>query len=156
MLTSLNRLIGTPAVWQDRRVGLVENAEADWKSGTLGGVLVRKGLGGARWVPGEEILLAGERCIVLHAKPGRLPPSRSQGFGHAFLSTGESAGEVTDVFLLGDSLRIAALEISPGPFYRLMGRCAYAAEYRLAAGGVMVPQLLTWAQLMSRLKEECT
>lgn len=156
MLTSLNRLIGTPAVWQDRQVGLVESAVADGESGMLHGLLVRKGLGCARWSPREEIVLAGEHCVVLAAAPGRMPELQPRGFGRAFLTAGQCAGTVTDAVLQGETLRIAALEISPGPVYRLLGRCVYAREYRLAADGVMVPALLTWSQLMSRLKEECT
>ena len=155
MLTSLNRLIGTPAVWQDRQVGLVESAVADIQKGTLGGMLVRKGLGGARWSCGEDVLLAGERCVVLNAAPGRLPELQPRSFDHAFLPTGEYAGKVTDALLYGETLRIAALEISPGPFYRLLGRCLYASDYRVASEGVRVPMLLTWSQLMNRLKEEC-
>ncbi|MEG1776078.1 MAG: hypothetical protein RR367_06205, partial [Clostridia bacterium] len=68
-------------------------------------------------------------------------------------------GEVTDVLLHGDTLRLAALEVSSGPLYRLMGRHAYAADFRVLsqgrrAGEVIVPQLMTWAELERRMGEE--
>ena len=155
MLTSLNRLIGMPVVWQDRQVGLVEYAAADAENSCLGGLLMRKGIGGARWSPREDILLAGEHCVMLRARPGRMPEKAFPSFDRAFLFTGECVGDVTDAFIQGETLRILALEISPGPIYRLLGRCAYAPGYRMAAGGVRVPLLLDWRQFTNWLKEEC-
>ena len=141
MLTSLNRMVGLPVVWQDRQLGYVERAIPDAHARRLSGVVVRKGIGAAKWVSSDGIAVVGSRCL-----------------GRAFLTTGECVGEVTDMILHGDSLRLEALELSPGPVYRLLGKRAYAAQYRVGGGSregeVVVPRLLTWAQLKRTLGEE--
>lgn len=156
MLTSLNRLMGMPVVWRDRQVGLVERAAADAARQRLCGLVVRRGIGSARWVPCEDILLLGESCVVLRARPVRLPEELPEAFGRVFLTTGESAGEVTDAVLHREQRRILALEVSPGPLYRLAGRCVYAPGYHVQPGRVIVSRLLDWTQLLSQLGEEET
>ena len=44
MLTSLNRMVGLPVVWQDRQLGYVERAVPDARARRLSGVVVRKGI----------------------------------------------------------------------------------------------------------------
>ena len=154
MLTSLERLIGMPAVWQNRHMGLVERAVPDATQGRLAGLIVRRGIGGARWAENADILLLGENCIVLSQKPGRLPQTLPASFGKVCHPNGESAGMVTDVLVESAQRRILALEISPGPLYRLVGLCAYAPEYHASPGQVTVSALLPWTQLMSQLGEE--
>ena len=61
--------------------------------------------------------------------------------------------------IAGATLRLVALEVSGGPIYRLLGRRGYAADYRVRgaegkAGEVVVPKLLTWAELERLLGEE--
>lgn len=156
MLTSLNRLTGLPVVWRDRQIGYVERAVADVQGMCLHGVMVRKGIGSARWSPGDSIALAGRQSVVLSRPPVRMPDAEPDVIRRAVLTTGRFAGEVSDVFIHADTLRIAALEVSQGPVYRLMGRCAYAPDgclSRQEAGMVVVPQLLSWAQLLTQLGE---
>ena len=158
MLTSLNRMVGLPVIWQDRQMGYVERAVPDARVRRLSGVVVRRGIGGAKWVAAEAIALVGSRCVLVRQKPAAMPDDRPESPERAFLTTGECAGEVTDIILRSDTLHLKALELSPGPLYRLLGRCAYAPEYRAGggarAGEVVVPRLLTWAQLKRTLGEE--
>lgn len=158
MLTSLNRMVGLPVVWQDRQLGYVERAVADAHARRLSGVVVRKGIGAAKWVCSDGIAVVGSRCVLVREKPGAVPDGQPGQLGRAFLTTGECVGEVTDVILDGDTLRLEALELSQGPVYRLLGRRAYASQYRVdggaRAGEVVVPRLLTWAQLRRTLGEE--
>lgn len=158
MLTSLKRMVGLPVVWQDKQLGYVERAIPNALSKRLSGVVVRKGIGAAKWAAADDILLVGAQCVLLGRKPSRMPESETNALGRAFLTSGESAGEVTDVVIQSDTFRVAALELSPGPVYRLMGMRSYAAEYRVEQaarqGEVVVPQLLTWAQLRRKLGEE--
>ena len=51
MLTSLNRIAGMPVIWQDRQIGCVERAIADASARRLRGLVIRKGIGLARWLP---------------------------------------------------------------------------------------------------------
>ena len=157
MLTSLNRMTGLPVVWQERQLGHVERAVADLNSMYLDGVVVRRGIGSARWAPRAGIVLIGQNSVILSQPPVRLP-TRQIVEKHRTLSTGGgSAGMVSDVILSGDTLRIAALEISQGPIYRLMGRCVYApCEWANNSGEqrqVVLPPLLSWMQLLSRFGE---
>lgn len=158
MLTSLGRMTGMPVVWQDRQIGLVERAVPDARRARLDGVIVRKGIGVAHWATADDILLVGERCVMLRRRPARLPEKLMGEMRRAFLTTGECAGEVTDVLLRGDTLDIPALEICQGPLYRLMGHRAYAGRFYPSDHGeeneVIIPTLLTWTQLLRQLGEE--
>ncbi len=158
MLTSLARMTGMPVVWQDRQIGSVERAVPDAYHARLSGIVLRKGIGVARWATSDDILLVGERCVMLNHKPERMPEKLEGEMRRAFLTTGECVGEVTDALLLGDTLDIPALEICQGPIYRLMGRRAYAARFHPSEHGepgeVVIPELLTWTQLLRQLGEE--
>ena len=154
MLTSFNRMTGQPVVWCDRQIGYVERAVADVRAMCLEGVVVRKGFCSAKWVPRDGVLLAGERCVVLNAAPRRMPKAEQMQVRRAILTTGGLAGDVSDVILEGDTLRIAALEVAQGPLAWLTGRRVYAAEWRLCARDeVIVPSLLSWKQLLTLLGE---
>ena len=158
MLTSLNALVGLPAVWQNQQVGWIERAVADVEGRRLGGLVVRKGMGSARWADGNEVLCIGENCVLLGSKPARLPKVPPQKDRRTFLTTGEAAGVVTDVFFRGEPLALAALEVCRGPLQRLMGYRAYAADFCIRPGKVqdevVAAQLLSWTQLLSHLGEE--
>lgn len=157
MLASLNALVGRAVIWQDQKLGLVERAVPDVPGRGLDGLVIRRGLSVARWIANEDILLLGENCIVVRRKPQRMPEKKNAIPGRVFLTSGECAGEVTDVFVETDTLRLAALEVCQGPFYRLMGRRAYAAQFHMNAGGeegdVTAPALLSWTQLKTQLEE---
>lgn len=159
MLTSLNRLIGMPVVWEDRRLGYVERGVTDAAARCLRGVVIRRGIGAAKWIPSRAMKLVGLRCILLRSGPQPMPEDQKSMPGQVCLTTGERLGQVTDGLLNGSTFRMLALEVSPGPLYRLMGKCAYAAEYRVIqagarAGEVVVPGLQTWAEVQRSMGEE--
>lgn len=159
MLTSLNRLTGMPVIWQDKTVGVVERGVPDPGARRLQGLVIRKGFQRARWVPAEKVKLLGRQCVLIGAKPENLPEEAGWKLGEAYLTTGERAGQVCDALLGGASLRLVALEISPGPLYALLGRSAYADRYRMTrqgehGGQAMVAGLFTWAEMKERLGKE--
>ena len=78
MLTSLNRMVGLPVVWQDRQLGYVERAVPDARARRLSGVVVRKGIGAAKWVSSDGIAVVGSRCVLIRQKPGAVPDSRTR------------------------------------------------------------------------------
>lgn len=158
MLTSINRMIGLPVVWQDRQLGQVERAVPDLRNGWLDGMVVRKGIGAARWISRDAVLLAGESCVILNRKPVRMPEQGEEPVGRVFLTTGECVGGVTDAVLDGHTLRIAALEVCQGPLDLFRGRRYYADSYRVSSAQgtaeVVVPRLLSWMQLLRQSGEE--
>ena len=156
MLTSLQRMIGLPVILRDSRIGMVERAVADVSLRRLEGVVVRRGLGGARWLERGRILLVGKNCMLADGLPSKLPHMADETVRHAYLSTGEYAGVISDVVLDADTLLSGALEISRRPASRLMGKCMYAVQYAAGPGknSVTAAELLTWPQLRRQFGEE--
>ena len=148
-------MAGLPVVWGDTQLGFVEQAVADIPHGRLKGVVVRKGIGMARWCAASTILLIGRECVLLRQRPVRLPAVDDRQPIQAFLANGQWAGTVTDAVLQGDTLAVQALEITQGPVQALLGKRAYASCYRVCAQGrqVVVQQLLTWAQWKKEREE---
>lgn len=155
MLTSLNRMIGLPAVLDGKSCGSVERAVMDARMRRLRGVVIRRGLGGARWAGASALELIGHSCVLLRQPPSRPPKLKDDGGAMAYSTGGDPIGEVTDALLRGDTLRLVALEVSAGPLYRLMGRSAYATDYqaRHQQGAVVVNHLVSWAELIKTLGE---
>ena len=156
MLTSLNRIAGMPVIWQDRQIGCVERAIADTSARRLRGLVIRKGIGTARWLPAGSVRLIGRRCVLAGATPEPLPDGLTDVMMQAYLTTGERAGQVSDALFSGLTLQLVALEITPGPVYALLGRCAYTVSYRVAGDGkqTMVSELMTWAEFRERSRRE--
>lgn len=155
MLTTLNRVIGMPVILRDKCVGYVERAVPDPFYRRLEGMVVRKGIGLARWLPQADIRLIGRECVLAAAGPYSMPKQKEWHGVQAFLPTGQWTGMVSDAVLEGGSLCLVALEISKGPLYSLLGLRAYARHYRFAgrSGGAVVQGLLTWTQLQRLLGE---
>lgn len=159
MLTSLNRLIGMPVIWQDQNLGSVERGVTDAQARRLWGVIVRRGIGMARWIPSEAVMLIGNTCVLARQRPESLPDELPEDMNEVYLTSGEKAGHVTDGVLDGLTLRLRALEVSSGLFYQLMGSAAYAMRYHVFSSGdgrgrVVAPELLTRAEFQRRMREE--
>lgn len=156
MLTSLNRMTGLPVMWREKQLGYVERAVVDLNSMRMEGVVVRRGIGSARWVSREGIMLVGKECVVLSRLPERMQGRQLPDVRRTFEGW-NSSGMVSDVIVNGDTLCVAALEVSPGPIYRLLGRCAYApccrADGSREKEGIVLAPLLSWTQLLTRFGE---
>lgn len=155
MLTTLNRTAGMPVILRDTCVGYVERAVPDRFYHRLEGVVVRKGIGLARWLPRADIRLIGRECVLAAKSPQRMPELEERHGVQVFLLTGQWTGMVSDAVLEGDSLGLLALEVSKGPLYSLLGSRCYASSYRFAGhnGGAVVQHLLSWTQLQRLLGE---
>ena len=154
MLTTLNRLTGMPVVYGGEKIGLVERAVPDQAAGCLCGLVMRNGLRAAGWIPASAVKWVGEKCVAADQPPLPLPAGLSRPVCHVCLTDGRLVGQVADHILSGTTYRIVALEVSPGPLYRLLGRNSYARDYRFEKDRVLVQQLLSWAQLNRLLEEE--
>ncbi len=157
-MTSLEQMVGMPVVWEGKTLGYVERGVLTKSGKRLQGLVVRRGLGSAKWIPCTAILVIGQSCVLVCAQSSRMPKAAETRLTRAYLTGGESAGMVTDALIRGDTLRVAALEVSDGPVYRLLGRKAYATAYALrqeapydkakkAVFEIIISQLCTWAEL---------
>ena len=128
-MTSLRRLAGMPVVARGKLLGWVERATLTADGKRLLGLVIRHGLGGARWVPAGQILELGASSVLAQGAPQRPPKEAQQRLGTVYHAQGLCLGLVTDALLHPLRLTVLALEISYGPLYRLAGRSAYATEY---------------------------
>ena len=157
MLTTLNRVVGMPVVLRDACIGYVERALADEDYRWLQGLVIRRGIGLAHWLPRESILLIGQECVLAGQAAKRMPSLQERQPVQAFLATGQWVGLVSDAVLQGDTMQLKALEISKGPLYSLFGSRDYARQYHIAreasTGRAVVQRLTTWTQLQGSLRE---
>lgn len=159
MLTSLNRMVGMPVIWQDKKIGSVERGIADPQARHLWGVVVRRGIGAAKWLPSDALVLVGERSVLARRMPESMPDALPSEMNEVYLTNGERVGQVSDGVLGGCSLKMRALEVSPGLLYRLMGDTSYAVRYHInrtreGRTQVVVPELLSRAEFKQKLREE--
>lgn len=159
MLTSLNRMVGMPVIWQDKKIGFVERGIADPQARRLWGIVVRHGIGSAKWIPSDALVLVGEHGVIARHMPEAIPNALLEEMSEVYLTNGERVGLVSDGILGGCSFKMRALEISPGLLYRLMGDTSYAVRYHVSRTRegrtqVVVPELLTRAEFKQKLREE--
>lgn len=160
MLITLNQLTGLPVVWQGSVVGHVDHGVMDAGAERLMGLLIRRGLSAAKWVPSQGISLMGQRCVVARSRPLRIPTALPAMIDRVYLTNGSLAGRVTDVLLCRETQRAQALEICESWLGCLLGQRRYAVAYQIgrhdgSAGNAVVPELLSWAELRQRFEEVC-
>lgn len=110
----LGRLLGLPAVCGERVVGHVERAVPDEEGRHLLGLVIRRGLGGAKWADRSAITVLGDVSVILGAKPGRVPKGNDTLLGAVRDESGLALGRVTDWWISPDTFDITALEITLG------------------------------------------
>ena len=159
MLMTLNQMMGMPVVWQGNVVGQVDRGVTDADASRLMGLIIRYGLGAAKWVPSQGINLIGRRCIVASLRPIRLPGQLPPVANRVYRTNGCLLGEITDAVLCVETQRVMALEVSESLLGRLRGQRRYAVDYRIgrtgaSAGQAVVTSLLSWAEIQRRFKEE--
>ena len=110
----LGRILGLPAVCGERVVGHVERAVPDETGQRLRGFIIRRGLGGARWVPSSAVCVLGDVSVILKEKPGRVPRGSDTALGAVKDEGGLTLGRVTDLWISREALDITALEITLG------------------------------------------
>lgn len=111
----LGRIIGLPAVCGEKVVGHVERAIPDAAGGRLQGLVIRRGLGSAKWADQSTISVLGDVSVILDARPVRLPRGEGMALGAVKDESGLTLGRVTDLWVCPDSFAITALEITLGP-----------------------------------------
>ena len=151
-VTGLKKMIGLPVIIHGKNIGNVVRGVLSSDGKSLRGIVIRGGLLGTRWLPREQISLIGQFSVIADGKPRRLP--RDSDYRLFRVSDGEGArlGIVTDVLLHGETLRVAALEISAGPLDDLFNGRWFATHFSVQPlgnhGRVTVPE--HWEEVKSR------
>ncbi|MBQ2954700.1 MAG: hypothetical protein IJE07_14310 [Clostridia bacterium] len=110
----LNRVLGLPAILGEKRVGHVERVGLNPQARQLQGVVIRHGLGGAKWAPRQSVAVLGDVSLVLREAPGRLPPEEPAPPRRVTDGSGLTLGRVTDAWICPDTMEITALEVTLG------------------------------------------
>ena len=111
----LGGIMGLPVVRQGRILGRVEQAVLDESGKFLRGMVVRKGIGGAKWLDNPEISVIGGVSVLAKGELQRLPGRMDFELTSVKDASGLRLGRVTDVLLNPMTRQVAALEISLGP-----------------------------------------
>ena len=110
----LGSLVGFPAVLEGRMVGRVEQTVLTQDGRSLRGLVIRHGMGSAKWAGCERICLLGEVSVILRGRPGRMPEGAGFALQRVKDADGLILGVVTDAYVNPCTFRVTALEISLG------------------------------------------
>lgn len=140
----LSGLMGLPVVLSGRVVGCVERGVLTRDGRRLRGLILRRGLGAARWTPEENVVLLGTVSVIIDRRPGRVPPDADFAFTLVKDTSGLCLGHVTDVWIDPVTRRSGALEVSLGPVETLNCGRLLAHTFRASPapddpGQVLVP-----------------
>ncbi len=140
----MGSLAGLPVILEGQARCRVERPVLEKDGKRLRGLVVRRGLGSARWVDREAIELIGLVSVIVRVRPVRLPSDTDFALGSVRDASGLTLGRVTDAWLDPETLRVEALEIVPGLVEALLSgplRCDRFAvcPCREEPGRVMIP-----------------
>lgn len=110
----LGRILGLPAVCGERVVGHVERAVPDEEGRHLQGLIIRRGLGSAKWADRSAIKVLGDVSVILQSRPGRIPRGCDASLSAVKDEGGLTLGRVTDLWISPETLDITALEVTLG------------------------------------------
>lgn len=111
----LGSMTGLPVVLTGRMMGRVEQAVLTRDGRALRGIVVRHGLGSARWVDNADVRIIGGVSVIVGRKPCKLPGDADFSLSGVNDTGGMHLGYVTDVYLNPVTRRVTALEVSLGP-----------------------------------------
>lgn len=112
----LMRIVGLPAILGERLVGHVERATLEADGRRLRGLMIRRGLGGARWISRDSVSVVGDVSVVLKDTPVKPPRDADFSLQRVTDESGLTLGRVTDAWLRPDTMEITALEVTLGLF----------------------------------------
>lgn len=134
-MTGLKKMIGLPVIMDGREAGSVLRGVLAQDGRSLRGIVMRGGIRGARWLPRDQIQLVGQVSVIGQGKAQRVPKDAVYRLFRVTDAEGARLGMVTDALLHGDTLRVAALEISAGPLDDLISGRWYATAFSVRPAG---------------------
>lgn len=135
----LGRIVGLPAVCEGRMAGRVERAVLTRDGRALKGLIIRHGMGGARWAAEADVDVLGEVSVILRRMLGRLPPEADFTLTWVKDSGGMHLGRVTDAYVDPVTRAVSALEVDLGPIETLRAGRLLAREFTVSGACVMIP-----------------
>ena len=130
-VTGIQGLIGLPVIRGGKTVGLLEQAVLEESGKKLRGIIIREGLGGAKWVDCEDIQTIGGVSVLISGELKRLPKEADFRLGRVQDTSGLRLGTVTDALIDPETLEVEALEISNGPLDDLLHGRWLASDFVL-------------------------
>ena len=130
-MTGIRGLIGLPVIRGGKTVGLLEQAVLEESGKKLRGIIVREGIGGAKWVECGNIQTIGGVSVLVSGELKKLPKEAGFHLGRVQDTTGLRLGTVTDALINTETLEVEALEISNGPVDDLLHGRWLAKEFVL-------------------------
>lgn len=137
--TRLGRIVGLPAVCAGRMAGRVEQAVLTRDGRRLRGLIIRHGMGIARWAAEEDVLILGEVSVILRRTPVRPPRDADFALSAVTDSGGLLLGWVTDAYVDPDTRAVSALEVDLGPAETLRTGRLLARSFTVTGGCTMIP-----------------
>ena len=113
-------MIGLPVIRGGKTVGLLEQAVLEESGKKLRGIIIREGLGGAKWVDRENIQTIGGVSVLVSGDLKKPPKEAGFRLGRVQDTSGIRLGTVTDALINPETLEVEALEISNGPLDDLL------------------------------------
>lgn len=113
-MVRLGSVTGLPVVCGGRMLGRVEQSILTPSGKSLRGMVIRKGMGGAKWLENDQILVIGGVSVLARGPAGKLPKDADFSLTSVKDASGLRLGRVTDVFLNPETRRVTALEVSLG------------------------------------------
>lgn len=140
----LGSLVGLPAALDGQMVGRVEQTVLARDGHSLRGLVVRHGLGGAKWVDAAHIRVLGDVSVILSARPGRLPRDADFTLTSVKDTGGLNLGRVMDAYVNPATFQVTALEISLGlveelTLGRMLARSFVVRPLPEEPGQVLIP-----------------
>ena len=126
-------------------VGRVEQTVLTQDGRSLRGLVIRHGMGSAKWAGCERICLLGEVSVILRGRPGRMPEGAGFALQRVKDADGLILGVVTDAYVNPCTFRVTALEISLGLVEeltcgRMLARAFAVSPVPGAPGQVILPR----------------
>ena len=103
-MVRLGSVPGLPVVCGGRMLGRVEQSILTPSGKSLRGMVIRKGMGGAKWLENDQILVIGGVSVLARGPAGKLPKDADFSLTSVKDASGLRLGRVTDVFLNPETL----------------------------------------------------
>lgn len=141
MEKTLQSLQGLPVVCAGKRVGRVAQAALSDDLRRMDGLWVDAGLGGARFVPAEEIEVLGGVSVTVDAPGRREKPRRQPLFRRAVTTDGARLGAVVGARVDTATFQVTSLTVSTGYWDDLLSGRLDVRHFAVTERGEVVADL---------------